>query len=417
MTVAMRQDIDQMVNQMASQGLRVLAFATRKDPPEYAKEAGKVPELAFAGLMGISDALRENIHEAVSKAQQAGVKVVMITGDYIETAKAIARKAGIFRNGDEAITGDDLVRMSEGQLTSVLPKVSVFARVSPEHKFKIVELYRSRGMTIGMTGDGVNDALSLAAADLGIAMGKTGTEVAKEAADIILLDDNFKSIVSAIEEGRYIYHSIKKIITYLASTSIAGILIVMVALLLGFPLPISPSQIIWLNFVTDGFLVVALAMEQNSLNARMSAVSHRKGRSLVTPLMAARIALGAIVMMIGTLIVFEHYLAVTDYAKATTMALTVMAAYQWFNAWNCRSESRSVFKVPFLSNKYLVFATVLIVLIQNAGIYWAPLQTVLNTVPLNLNEWVVVIVTAASIIVADEIRKLLYRWTKKGRAA
>ncbi len=415
MTVQVMQDAHDMVDQMASQGLRVLALAIRKDPPAYAEEIGNIPDLTFVGLVGISDALRENIHESVVKAQQAGVKIVMITGDYIETAKAIARKAGIFKDGDEAVTGDDLVRMSDEQLSEVLPKVTVFARVSPEHKFKIVELYRSRGLTIGMTGDGVNDALSLAAADLGIAMGKTGTEVAKEAADIVLLDDNFKSIVSAIEEGRYIYHSIKKIITYLASTSIAGIFIIITALLLDFPLPISPSQIIWLNFVTDGFLVVALAMEQNTMGARMSSL-HRKGRSLVTPVMGVRIALGALVMMVGTLIVFAYYLDISNYAKATTMALTVMAAYQWFNAWNCRSENHSLFKIPFFANKYLVVSTFLIICIQTLGIYWGPLQTVLRTVPLNLSDWVTVIITASSIIVADELRKLIYRWVRQGSA-
>jgi P-type Ca2+ transporter type 2C len=407
MTIAHKEDLQKQVYAMASQGLRVLALATKKNPPEYSHEAGNIPELSFVALVGISDALRENIHESVAQAQNAGVKIVMITGDYLETAKAIAKKAGIYREGDMAITGDDLTSFSEEKLTDILPKVTVFARVSPEHKFKIVQMYKDRGLIIGMTGDGVNDALSIAAADLGIAMGKIGSEVAKEAADIVLLDDNFKSIVSAIQEGRYIYHSIKKIITYLASTSIAGMLIIVLALALGFDLPLLPTQIIWLNFVTDGFLVVALAMEQNSLGASMHSRKTKKGNSLINPTMLVRIVLGAIVMMVGTLIVFEMYMA--DYMKATTMALTTMAVYQWFNAWNCRSENHSLFNIPFFSNKYLVFATFLIVVIQCIGIYWGPLQTVLRTVPLSLNDWAIAISMGLTIIIADEIRKLVHR--------
>ncbi len=407
LTIAHKEDLQKQVYDMASQGLRVLALATRKNPPEYSHEAGNIPELSFVALVGISDALRENIHESVAQAQNAGVKIVMITGDYLETAKAIAKKAGIYREGDMAITGDDLTSFSEEKLTEILSKVTVFARVSPEHKFKIVQMYKDRGLIIGMTGDGVNDALSIAAADLGIAMGKIGSEVAKEAADIVLLDDNFKSIVSAIQEGRYIYHSIKKIITYLASTSIAGMLIIVLALALGFDLPLLPTQIIWLNFVTDGFLVVALAMEQNSLGASMHSRKTKKGNSLINQTMLVRIVLGAIVMMVGTLIVFETYMA--DYMKATTMALTTMAVFQWFNAWNCRSENHSIFNIPFFSNKYLVFATCLIVVIQCIGIYWGPLQTVLRTVPLSLNDWTVAISMGLTIIIADEIRKLVHK--------
>jgi P-type Ca2+ transporter type 2C len=410
LTIAQKQDLYDQVVVMASQGLRVLALAIRKNPPEYASEAGGIPELSFVGLVGISDALRENIHESVAIAQNAGIKVVMITGDFVETAKAIARKAGIYREGDIALTGDDITNMTESQLDEALPKVTVFARVSPEHKFKIVQLYKDRGMIIGMTGDGVNDALSIAAADLGIAMGKIGSEVAKEAADIVLLDDNFKSIVSAIQEGRYIYHSIRKIITYLASTSGAGIIIIVLALILDFPLPLQPSQIIWLNFVTDGFLVIALAMEQNSINAQMLKRKTKKGNSLINSVMLFRILMGALVMTAGTLIIFESYMV--DYMKATTMALTVMAVYQWFNAWNCRSENHSIFKIPFWSNKYLVFATIWIIFLHNLGIYWGPLQTVLKTTPLSLNDWVLCISMGLTIIVADEIRKFVYRWVK-----
>ncbi|MDQ5911983.1 MAG: P-type Ca2+ transporter type [Patescibacteria group bacterium] len=424
MTIGDREQIEKAIQTMAGQGLRVIALATKKNPPKYAEEVGKLPELVFVGLVGISDALREGIFESVQKAQSAGITIVMITGDYIETAKAIAEKAGIYRAGDVALTGDDLASLTDDKLREILPKVTVFARVTPEHKFKIVQLYRSLGKVIGMTGDGVNDALSLAAADLGIAMGKTGTEVAKEAADIILLDDNFKSIVSAIEEGRYIYHSIKKVITYLLATSIAEIFIIVGALIAGYPLALQPSQIIWLNFVTDGFLVLALAMEQNFATSRGGSATganilkkpDSKSKSLVTRPMQIRIVVTALTMMIGTLAVFVAYLGdssasngMADYMKATTMALTVLAVFQWFNAWSCRSEHHSVFSIPLFSNIYLVWSTGIILVLQLLAVYWAPLQFILKTVPLNGGDWLVVLAVASSVVVVDEIRKLFSR--------
>lgn len=424
MTIGEREQIEKAIQTMAGQGLRVIALATKKNPPKYAEEVGKLPELVFVGLVGISDALREGIFESVQQAQNAGITIVMITGDYIETAKAIAEKAGIYRTGDVALTGDDLASLTDDRLREVLPKVTVFARVTPEHKFKIVQLYRSLGKIIGMTGDGVNDALSLAAADLGIAMGKTGTEVAKEAADIILLDDNFKSIVSAIEEGRYIYHSIKKVITYLLATSVAEICIIVGALIAGYPLALQPSQIIWLNFITDGFLVLALAMEQNfaiskggpSAGANILKRPDSKSKSLITRSMQIRIVITALTMMIGTLAVFVAYLGsnpagdgTTDYMKATTMALTVLAVFQWFNAWSCRSEHHSIFSIPLFSNIYLVWSTGIILILQLLAVYWVPLQFILKTVPLNGVEWLVVFAVASSVIVVDEVRKLIQR--------
>ena len=406
LTVEYSSGIEHTIQSMASRGLRVLALAQKKKPTEAASIAGNIPQLTFMGLVGISDVLREHIYVSVQKAKQMGVRVVMITGDYIETAKSIAKTAGIYTEGDSILTGDDLVRMSTDQLREILPTVSVFARVTSEHKFKIIELYKSQGQIIGMTGDGVNDALSLAAADLGIAMGKSGTEVAKEASDIVLLDDNFGSIVSAIEEGRHIYHSIKKVITYLASTSIGGMLIILIALLLGYPVPLHPSQIIWLNFITDGFLMVALAMEKNSLNVESTGTAYSRGRSLVSRKMIVRIALNASVMMIGTLVLFVMY--ISDFTKASTISLTTMAMFQWFNAWNCRSENHSIFSIPLFSNTYLLYSAVVVIVLQFLAIYWAPLQMVLKTVPLTLSDWILVCVTCLSIICVDELRKLVY---------
>ena len=221
---------------------------------------GKINSLTFVGFFGMKDALRPEVADAMKKATSAGIRVIMITGDHSITAQAIAKEAGIWHEGDKILTGLDIDAFSDIELSKKLVKTSVFARVTPEHKLRIIKAYKSREEIIAMTGDGVNDAPSLVAADLGVAMGKIGTEVAKEASDIVLLDDNFGSIISAVEEGRSIYKTIKKVILYLFSTSWGEVLTIIGALLLGYPLPLLPAQIIWLNFVTDGFLDVAIAI-------------------------------------------------------------------------------------------------------------------------------------------------------------
>ena len=219
-----------------------------------------MPPLTFVGFFGMNDALRPEVKEAMQRVRAADMRVVMITGDHRLTAQAIAKEADIWREGDSVLTGEEIDKMSDDELAEKLVRASVFARVTPDHKLRIIQAYRKRGEIVAMTGDGVNDAPSLVAADLGVAMGKIGTEVAKEASDIVLLDDNFASIVSAAEEGRGIYKTIKSY-SLSFSTSMGEVFVIAGALVLGYPLPILAAQIIWLNFVTDGFLDVALAME------------------------------------------------------------------------------------------------------------------------------------------------------------
>jgi Ca2+-transporting ATPase len=363
--------------------------------------------LTFVGFFGMQDILRPEVAEAMARATAAGIRVVMITGDYKLTARVIAREAGIWREGDELLTGTAIDKMSDSELVARVAGVSVFARVTPEHKLRIINAYKKRGEIVAMTGDGVNDAPSLVAADLGVAMGKIGTEVAKEAADIVLLDDNFGSIVSAVEEGRNIYKTIKKVILYLFSTSIGEALTIVGALALGYPLPLLAAQIIWLNFVTDGFLDVALAMEPKEPGL-LSGAFERPKKYLVDGLMARRMVLMALPMMFGTLFLFSKY-AETDIAKAWTISLTTLAVFQWFNAWNCRSESVSFFRTDFFSNAYLLAATAVVVLLQMLAVYAPLLQRVLHTVPLGLSEWLMILPVAASIIVVEEVRKFFYR--------
>lgn len=392
--------------EMSDRGLRVVALAMRERFDDSLTPES-IKELTFAGFFGMEDTLRPEVADAMLRASAAGIRVVMITGDYTFTARAIAKEAGIWHEGDELLTGTAIDDMTDAELVERIGSVSVFARVTPEHKLRIINAYKARGETVAMTGDGVNDAPPLVAADLGVAMGKIGTEVAKEAADIVLLDDNFGSIISAIEEGRSIYKTIKKVILYLFSTSLGEVLVIMGALMLDYPLPLLAAQIIWLNFVTDGFLDVGLAMEPKESGLLRGAFERPK-RYLVDTLMIQRMVLMALPMMIGSLFLFQKYVA-SDMGKAWTVSLTVLAVFQWFNVWNCRSEEKSFFRTDFFSNTYLMGATAVVVSLQMLAVYTPFLQGILHTVPLTLSEWLMIIAVATSIIWVEEIRKFFYR--------
>lgn len=395
--------------EMSQSGLRVLALAENRTSRNgvFRDEIGK---LTFVGFLGMKDGLRPEVAEAMQKAESAGIRIIMITGDHKITAETIGKEAGIFHEGDLSITGDELDNITDEKLARKLSQITIFARVTPEHKLKIINAYKKRGEIIAMTGDGVNDAPSLVAADLGVAMGKIGTEVAKEAADIVLLDDNFGSIISAVEEGRSIYKTIKKVILYLFSTSAGEALTIAGALFLGLPLPILPAQIIWLNFVTDGFLDVALAMEPKE-EKLLSGSFERPKKYLVDSLMTKRMIFMSIPMAIGTLFLFNgNYTG--DMARALTISLTVLAIFQWFNAWNCRSEDKSLFQMNPFKNKFLVGATMLTMFLQILAVYNPFLQKVLKTVPLEISDWLVIALVASSIIAVEELRKLFHRRRK-----
>ena len=401
-----KQGLESVFLSMSQEGLRVLALAETREAPEILTPE-KIKSLTFTGFFGMKDALRPEVAEAMQKAASAGIRVVMITGDHKVTAQAIAEEAGIYQDGDTILTGQEIDAFSDAELSEKLAGTSVFARVTPEHKLRIIKAYKTRGEIVAMTGDGVNDAPSLVAADLGVAMGKIGTEVAKEASDIVLLDDNFGSIVSAVEEGRSILKTIKKVILYLFSTSWGEALTITGALLLGYPLPLLPAQIIWLNFVTDGFLDVALAMEPKE-EGLLRGNFERPKKYLVDKLMAQRMFVMAIPMMIGTLFLFKGYFE-NDLAKAWTISLTTLAVFQWFNAWNCRHESKSIFQMNPFSNKFLVGATLIIISLQLLVIYNPLMQKFLRTTPLEFSEWLIIIPIAASIVLVEEIRKFFYR--------
>ncbi len=410
-----RKEIEAIFYQFAREGLRVVACAVNVDAEEVRGENG-LPTLSFVGFLGMRDPLREEVKNAVMNVRAAGMYPVMITGDHRLTAEAIGRQAGIFRDGDNILTGEEINKMDAEELISKLDHTTIFARVTPEHKLRIIEAFRKRGEIVAMTGDGVNDAPSLVAADLGVAMGKIGTEVAKEASDLILLDDNFAGIVRAAEEGRSIYKTIKKVILYLFSTSLGEILVITTAIFSGFPLPLLATQIIWLNFVTDGFLTVALAMEPKE-RVLMKEKFKKPQKWIVDRLMAGRMITMSLPMAIGTFWIFLHYLSIgEEVIKAQTIALVTLAAFQWFNAWNCRSEEKSVFSSNPFSNFWLVAATITVIALQLFALHNGFLQKVLHVVPLSVNEWFYLVPVAASVVVVEEIRKIFYRRSRSGKS-
>ncbi len=401
-----RKKLEEVLTTMSLLGQRVIAIGVKENTQNVIKPE-LISDLTFVGFLAMKDVLRPEVKEAMDRAQEAGIKVVMITGDHKITAMAIAREADIYHDGDDILTGSEIDTMNDYELSDKLPRTTVFARVTPEHKLKIINAFKKRGEIIAMTGDGVNDAPSLVAADLGVAMGNIGTEVAKEAADIILLDDNFGSIISAVEEGRSIYKTIKKVILYLFSTSIGEVLTITGALLLGMPLPILAAQIIWLNFVTDGFLDVSLAMEPKEKGLLLGKFERPK-KYLIDKLMLQRMIFMAIPMMIGTLFLFQKYIDI-NIEKAWTISLTTLAVFQWFNAWNCRSESKSIFQMNLFSNKFLVSATMIVIFLQLFAVYNPFMHKFLHTTPLLFSEWLIIISIAGSIILVEETRKFFYR--------
>jgi len=392
------------VETLSKAGYRVLALAMSTKPPKHITD-GALPELTFVGFVGISDAIRSGVLEAVEASRGAGMKVVMITGDHVETARTIAERVGIYHAGDNVLTGADLDTLEDAALDAELERTTVFARVSPDHKLRIIESYKRRGETIAMTGDGINDALSLTAADLGVAMGKVGTEVAREAADLIILDDNFDNIRVAVEEGRSMYQTIRMSVLYLLSTNIGELLVIAVAVLLGWPLPLLATQIIWLNMVTDTFLVAALALEPKQkglLSKRFS----KPSPYLVDWRMGLRIILIGSVMTFGTLILFKDVMG-GDMTKAWTIALTMLTVFQWFNIWNVRSGTRSVFGQNPFSNPWLVTGLLLSIGLHMVAIYTPTMQSILHTTGLSWSEWSIILMIGVTIVVIEEIRKFI----------
>lgn len=406
LTIENRQAIFQEVERMAKTGLRVVMLAVKTDNVTPEKNSNALEQLSIVALFGMRDGLRAEVHDAVIKTKQAGIRVVMITGDHQATAAALAERAGIYVAGDRVMTGHEMDRMSDDELVTGLENVSVFARVTPEHKMRIIEAYKRRGDIIAMTGDGVNDVPPLIAAHLGLAMGRIGTEVTKEAAEIVLLDDNFATITAAIEEGRHIFNTLKKVIVYLFSTNLAELLLIMIAMLLILPVPLSPTQIIWINLVTDTFLVLALAFEPMEKNI-LARPFHKPSKYIISRMGFVRLILFGFIIAIGTFGVFYVYRADIDLAR--TMVLVTLGFFELFRLWSIRTDRSSCFTENPFRAPWLLAGSLLVLGLQIGIIYLPFMQNIFGTVELSLRQWGIAALVAFSVIIVDELRKLILR--------
>ena len=398
----------------ASRALRVLAFAYRKVEGKQRCDETIEKELVFCGLVGLLDPAREEIPSAIATCRQAGIRVVMITGDNADTAAAIAKSVGLAGPDDRVITGKELDAMSEQELLAEIYKIAVYARVDPAHKLRIVSAFRARGEIVAMTGDGVNDAPALKKADIGIAMGISGTEVAKEAGDMVLADDNFTSIVSAVEEGRVIYDNIVKAVHYLVASNIGEVLIILIALLLNMPfLPLLPLQILWINLVSDGLPALALGSDTPE-----PGLMKRKPRGKEEEIFGLRtlpaLLFDGIIIAAGTLALFAFALQ-NNYpeAEARTIAFTTLVFIELVYAFNMRAIRNSMFSSRILGNSKMVLALVSGILCQLAIIYLPAMNGIFDTTPIPALDLMGIFLCALLIIPVVELRK----WAMRRRAA
>lgn len=397
-----KDDINEQNNQMAEKALRVIAVAY-KDVEKLPEMQDVEKDLIFCGLIGMIDPPREGVKEAVRTCRRAGIKTVMITGDHLQTAKAIAKELGILKRGDLAIDGETLERMSQHELEQNIMDYSVFARVSPEHKVRIVKAFQSTGAVVAMTGDGVNDAPALKNADIGIAMGKGGTDVAKNAADMILLDDNFVTIVEAVKQGRNIYDNIKKSIHFLISTNIGEIVTIFFGLVLGIKSPLLAIQLLWINLVTDSLPAIALGLEKEEENI-MSRLPRNPKKNLFSDGLWWKIMIEGAMLGIFTLLAFSIGNRLYSVEVGRTMAFLTLGILELVHSFNIKSEE-SIFKIGVFENKYLIGALVLGVILQVIVVVVSPLAQIFSLVPLTGIQWLYTVLIAIAPIPIVEIQK------------
>ncbi|KAL4896271.1 hypothetical protein BDV59DRAFT_172504 [Aspergillus ambiguus] len=447
-----RREVRQAAEQMASEGLRVLAFAsgvvrdTSRGRPMGSRSGTPVSRssaqaddderyngLVFAGLVGMNDPPRKDVHKSIRRLMAGGVHIIMITGDAETTAVAIARKLGMpisdVPGSRPVLNGEDIDRMSMGELSEAISSTSIFARTSPDHKMKIVRALQARGDVVAMTGDGVNDAPALKKADIGISMGKLGTDVAKEAADMILTDDDFSTILRAIEQGKGIFYNIQNFITFQLSTSVAALSLVLLSTTLGFKNPLNAMQILWINILMDGPPAQSLGVEPVDPSIMNRPPRPRTARVLTKPLIQ-RVLTSAFMIMVGTLAIYVYEMGDADdgatpagqrsrvvTAHDTTMTFTCFVLFDMFNALTCRSEGKSVLRgeLPLFGNKMFNYAVLGSLAGQACVIYLPFLQRVFQTEPLNVAHLFKLVCISSSVFWVDEGRKY-YRALQRRRA-
>jgi P-type Ca2+ transporter type 2C len=408
-----RQRFMALNEELGGSALRVLALAYRVLPAADG-DAELAQDLVFVGLVAMIDPLRDEAAAAVATCRQAGIRTIMITGDQPATAAEIGRELGLDRDAQgrrlETVHGRNLAALNGPGWQRVVASASVFARVSPEHKLRIVNALQSQGEIVAMTGDGVNDAPALKQADIGVAMGIKGTEVAKEAADMIITDDNFATIVVAVEQGRIVYANIIRFIHYLFSCNFSEIVVVFTAIIVGWPLPLGPLQILWLNMITDVFPAMALALEPSDPKAMKQPPRNPRQLLMNRPFVGLIIWQGLLLAGVTVTAFFVgmrwYGLEGTGLRHAVTMAFMTLAVAQIFHAFNTRSRHQSAFTRPF-ANVWLGAAILTCVILQLAAVYWPFLAVVLHTVPLSLEELSVVAACSLAPVAVVEILKLV----------
>lgn len=408
------------VRELAGRGMRVLGMAYRRLSPEAARSltGDDAPpgdytdpdDLVLVGFQAMMDPPREGVREAIQQCHTAGVRVVMITGDHSITARAIAHTLGILDNPDgRVLTGAEMRHLDDDALRDLVDEVSVYARVSPNDKLRIVRALQDRDHVVAVTGDGVNDAPALRAAAIGVSMGRSGTDVAREASDMVLSDDNFVSIVSAVEEGRIAFANIRKVAFFLISTAAAETAAILVSVWLGWPLLLIPAQILWLNLVTNGVQDMALAFEPGSRDVLKRPPRPRR-EGILSAMMWERTALVGVVMAAGALYMFHWQLDRDDsLVAAQSVALTTLVIYNVFQAGNARAENRSLFTITPWGNPFLFWATLGAIGLHVSALYFPPTQFVLGVEPISAEAWVRAVVVAVSVLVAVEAHKWVRR--------
>ena len=401
-----RKAIDTDYHLLAELGLRGLLAASRTLPASTFDAAGDltswISELSFVGLIGLMDPPRAEARQAIANCRQAGIVVKMITGDHQTTASVIASELGL---QGRAVSGTELDRMDGAQLAIAIDEIAVFARVTPAHKVKIVRALQAKGHVVAMTGDGVNDAPALKQADIGVAMGSSGTAVAKEAATIVLTDDNFATIVSAVRQGRALYDNILKFVRFQLSTTIGAILTVFFAPLVGLPEPFTALQILWVALIMDGPLAVSLALD-GARPGIMNEPPRPRAESVLSLTRLVRIFAFGITMMMGTLAVLHYALLTGDEDRALTLAFTTFVLFQFFNVFNARSETGSAFNADFFANRMLWIALVATLVLQAVAVHWPPASHIFSTTGMAWDDWSLAAGVASSVLLLEELRKL-----------
>jgi len=404
---------------LAEQAMRVLAIGYRQidSMPEMYQPDDIECNLTFVGLIAMMDPPRSEVKEAVFKCHQAGIKTVMITGDHKNTAVAIARELGFLSRDSLALTGEELDALSEEEFFRQLEQTVVYARVSPEHKLKIVRAWRKKGAIVAMTGDGVNDAPAVKEADIGVAMGITGTDVTKEVSEMVVTDDNFASIVAAVEEGRGIYDNIRKFVHYLLSCNTGEILVMFVSSLVGLPIPLLPIQILWVNLVTDGLPALALGMDPVDANIMQRPPRNTKEAVVTSKRVILMLIQGGFIAFCTLLaFCFVLFIEKEGLERARTAAFTVLVCSQLFHSFNCRHMRESIFRIGILTNKNLIAATISSFGFQMMMIYTPFFQKVFKIQALGFFDWVLVVLISSLPLWVMEFFKMVFKRIQSGQS-